>query len=201
MSSIVYGNEGVPSNDEITNSSGAIIQHPYLNSNANVPYPAAAVTAAAVSSSSTVGQYQHYYGHALPPQQLLHAQQTAGFYPPISALNHHQHHADFSTSSPSVASSSSSIESSRKTAHRKRNAPGSEKMPGTTVPTKTSAKRKMVCVIIHKYIRRCYQYKLLASEIVYRRIRHVSFSDRKYICKLNSSTNEFVLDPRTLVNY
>jgi len=156
MSSIVYGNEGVPSNDEIANSSGAIIQHPYLNSNANVPYAAATVTAAAVSSSSTVGQYQHYYGHGLPPQQLLHAQQTAGFYPTITALNHHQHHADFSTSSPSVASSSSSIESSRKTAHRKRNAPGSEKMPGTTVPTKASAKRKMVCVIIHKYIQRLY---------------------------------------------
>jgi hypothetical protein len=147
MSSVNYGNEGIPSNDETTNPSGTIIQHPYLNPNT---YAAAAAVVSSASSSSTVGQYHPYYGHPLPPQQLLHVQQTAGFYPPIPALNHHQHHADFSNSSPSVASSSSSIESSRKTTNRKRNPTGSEKIPGTTVPTKVNTKRKMVCNIFKK---------------------------------------------------
>jgi hypothetical protein len=128
MSSVTYGNEGIPSNDETTNPSAAILQHAY-------PY-----TAAATSTAPNLGQYQHYYGHSLPPQQLLHVQQTAGFYPPTTGLNHHPHHADFSNSSPSVASSSSSIESSRKTTNRKRN----EKLPGTNPSTKTNAKRKMV---------------------------------------------------------
>jgi hypothetical protein len=140
MSSVNYGNEGgLPSNDETTNPSGAVIQHPYINPNA---YAAAAVAVAA-SSSSTVGQYPHYYAHPLPPQQLLHVQQTPGFYP-TTALNHHQHHADFSNSSPSVASSSSSIESARKTTNRKRNMT-TEKLPGAIAPTKTTAKRKLVC--------------------------------------------------------
>jgi hypothetical protein len=146
MSSVNYGNEGLPSNDETINPSGAIIPHPYLNTNA---YATAAVVAASTSSSSaTVGQYQHYYGHPLPPQQLLHVQQAAGFYPPTTGLNHHQHHGDFSNSSPSVASSSSSIESSRKPNTRKRNAPGSEKVPGTTAPTKGNTKRKIVSDIL-----------------------------------------------------
>ncbi|CAF1115768.1 unnamed protein product [Adineta steineri] len=146
MSSVTYGNEGVPSNDEIANSSGAILQHTYLNPNTNAAYAAVAVAAAAVSSASStsvVGPYQHYYGHPLPPQQLLHVQQSAGFYPAPATLNHHQHHADFSTSSPSVASSSSSIESSRKPPHRKRNAIGSEKISGALATTKAGAKRKM----------------------------------------------------------
>jgi len=146
MSSVSYGNEGIPSNDETTNSSGAIIQHPYLNPNAY------AAVAAAVSSSSTVGQYQHYYGHPLPPQPLIHVQQTAGFYPSTTGLNHHQHHADFSNSSPSVASSSSSIESSRKTNNRKRNITGTEKLSGTTtVSNKTNTKRKIVDIKILFY--------------------------------------------------
>ncbi|CAF0889834.1 unnamed protein product [Adineta ricciae] len=146
MSSVNYGNEGVPSTGDITNASGSIIQHPYLNQNTNAAYAAAAVAVAAASSVSStpgVGQYQHYYGHGLPPQQLLHVQQTAGFYPTTTGLNHHPHHADFNTSSPSVASSSSSIESSRKTAHRKRNAAGSEKLPGGAAANKAGGKRKM----------------------------------------------------------
>lgn len=137
MSSVTYGNEGIPSNDETTNSTSTILQHPYAF---------AAATASSVSTTATnLGQYQHYYGHSLPPQPLLHVQQTTGFYPPPSttALNHHQHHQDFSNSSPSVASSSSSIESSRKTTNRKRN----EKLSGTNVSTKTNAKRKMVRII------------------------------------------------------
>ncbi|UJR22736.1 hypothetical protein I4U23_025770 [Adineta vaga] len=146
MSSINYGNEGVPSNDDMANSSGSIIQHPYLNQNTNAAYAAVAVVAAAASSAPSVpavGQYQHYYGHPLPSQQLLHVQQTTGFYPTTTGLNHHPHHADFNTSSPSVASSSSSIESSRKAGQRKRNATGSEKLPGNTVANKAGGKRKM----------------------------------------------------------
>ncbi|CAF1216726.1 unnamed protein product [Rotaria sordida] len=146
MSSVNYGNEGITSNDETTNPSGAIIQNPYLNPNANVAYAAAAVAAASVSStSSTVGQYQHYYDHTLPSQQLLHVQPTVGFYPTTTTttvLNHHQHHTDFNNSSPSIASSSSSIESSRKPTNRKRNTIDSEKLPGITLSTKASAKRK-----------------------------------------------------------
>ena len=141
MSSINYTNEGLPSNDETTNPSGTVIQHPYLNPNA---YAAAAAVAAA-SSSASVGQYQHYYAHPLPPQQLLHVQQTAGFYPPpTGGLNHHPHHGDFSNSSPSVASSSSSIEPARKPNTRKRNPTGAEKAPGATVMNKGNGKRKAV---------------------------------------------------------
>ena len=143
MSSINYGHEGIPSNDETMNSSSAIIQNPYLNPNANAAYAAAA--AAAVGSSSTaIGPYQHYYDHSLPPQQLLHVQQTAGFYPTPGILNHHQHHIDFNNSSPSVASSSSSIESSRKITCRKRHTASLEKLPGMVLPTKANTKRKPV---------------------------------------------------------
>jgi hypothetical protein len=150
---MAYGNEGVPSNDDISNpsvvpsSSGAMIQHPYLNSNTNAAYASAAVAVAAVSSaspSSAVGPYQHYYGHPLPPQQVLHVQQSTGFYPTVSALNHHHPHGDFSNSSPSVASTSSSVESSRKPTNRKRNVTGSEKGPSATASAKPNAKRKPV---------------------------------------------------------
>ncbi|CAF1384729.1 unnamed protein product [Rotaria sp. Silwood1] len=149
MSSVNYGNEGITSNNETTNPSGTILQHPYLNPNANVAYAAAAVAAAAVSSSSTVGPYQHYYDHTIPSQQLLHMQPTVGFYPTTTTttttvLNHHQHHTDFNNSSPSIASSSSSIESSRKTTNRKRNTIDSEKLPGITLSTKTTTKRKQI---------------------------------------------------------
>ena len=141
MSAINYGNEGLPANDDTINPSGAVIQHAYLNPNT---YTAAAVTAAA-SSSANVGQYQHYYAHPLPPQQLLHVQQTGGFYPPpAGGLNHHPHHGDFSNSSPSVASSSSSIEPARKPNTRKRNATGTEKVPGAIALNKGNAKRKIV---------------------------------------------------------
>ena len=99
MSSVPYGNGGVPSNDDP--SSGAIIQHPYLPANT---YAAAAVGA----SPSSLGQYQHYYGHPVTQPQLLHAQQPATFYPPTT-MNHLQQHGDFSNSSSSVGSSSSSI--------------------------------------------------------------------------------------------
>jgi hypothetical protein len=129
MSSVTYGNGNVPSNDDP--SSGAIIQHPYLASNA---YTAAAV----VASPSSLGPYQHYYGHPLPQQQLIHAQQPASFYPPTT-LNHLQQHGDFSNSSSSVASSSSSIESSRKTGNRKRST------DKTTISNKSGVKRKAVC--------------------------------------------------------
>ncbi|CAF3352959.1 unnamed protein product [Rotaria sp. Silwood1] len=146
MSSITYGNGGIPSNDDISipsilpSSSGAIIQHPYLTSNPNAAYAAAAVAAAAVSSasSSSLGQYQHYYSHQLPQQQLLHVQQaSSSFYPTTTTtttLNHLQHHADFSNSSSSAASSSSSIESSRNKTNRKRS---------TDKATKSNVKRKL----------------------------------------------------------
>lgn len=151
MSSVNYGNEIITSNDETANPSGAIIQHPYLNPNANVAYAAAAVAAAAASSASTVGPYQTYYDHGLPQtQQLLHVQPTTGFYPPTATtvLNHHPHHTDFNNSSPSVASSSSSIESSRKPTNRKRNTVDADKLPGITLSSKGNTKRKQVCLTI-----------------------------------------------------
>jgi hypothetical protein len=146
MSSVAYGNGGVPSNGDtsissipLSSSGGAIIQHPYITSNTN---PAYTVAAAAVSSASpsSLGQYQHYYGHPLSQQQqqLLHVQQPSSFYPPAIS-NHLQHHTDFSNSSSSVASSSSSIELSRKTTNRKRQA---DKTIGST---KSGIKRKAVC--------------------------------------------------------
>lgn len=139
MSTINYGNEGLPSNDDTTNPSGTVIPHAYVNPNTY------AIAAVAASSSANVGQYQHYYAHPLPPQQLLHVQQTGGFYPPSTGgLNHHPHHGDFSNSSPSVASSSSSIEPARKPNTRKRNAMGTEKVPGATGLNKGNAKRKAV---------------------------------------------------------
>jgi hypothetical protein len=144
MSSIIYGNEGLPSTDDP--STATILPHPYLNSNSNAAYATAAAAVAAVSSgspSAIVGSYPHYYGHGLPSQQLFNMPQTTGFYQ--SALNPHGHQADFSTSSPSVASSSSSIESARKPAgNRKRNLPQSDKLHNTTGSIKTSSKRKLV---------------------------------------------------------
>lgn len=138
MSSVTYGNEGIPSNDETINPTGTILQHPYA-------YAAVAAAVTSASNPTNVGQYQHYYGHPLPPQQLLHVQQTSGFYPTsTTGLNPHTHHIDFNNSSPSVASSSSSIESSRKTTQRKRNVPATEKLSGTNLPTKPNTKRKVV---------------------------------------------------------
>ncbi|CAF3662296.1 unnamed protein product [Adineta steineri] len=141
MSSVAYGNGGIPSNDDTAmssipqSSSGAITQHPYLTSNTNAAYVAAAAAVSSASPSS-LGPYQHYYGHSLPQQQqLLHVQQTPSFYPPAT-LNHIQHHADFSNSSSSIASSSSSMESSRKTTNRKR---PTDKATGST---KSGMKRK-----------------------------------------------------------
>jgi hypothetical protein len=138
MSSVVYGNGSVPSNDDTSiplPSSGAIIQHPYLASN---PYAAVAAAAVSSASPSSLGQYQHYYNHSLPQQQLLHVQQASSFYP-SATLNHLQQHGDFSNSSSSVASSSSSIELSRKTTNRKRST------DKTTISTKSGVKRKAVC--------------------------------------------------------
>ncbi|CAF2357067.1 unnamed protein product [Rotaria sp. Silwood2] len=143
MSSMAYGNGGIPSNDDISipsilpSSSGAIIQHPYLTPNPNAAYAAVAVAAAAVSSASpsSLGQYQHYYNPQLPPQQLLHVQQTSSFYPTTTtSSNHLQHHAEFSNSSSSAASSSSSIESSRNKTNRKR---------ATDKTAKSNVKRKV----------------------------------------------------------
>ncbi|CAF5186035.1 unnamed protein product [Rotaria magnacalcarata] len=142
MSSVNYGNEVITSNDETTNPSGAIIQHPYLNPNVNVAYAAAAAVA---SSASSIGSYQNYYDHALPTQQLLHVPPAAGFYPAATTVLNHPHHTDFNNSSPSVASSSSSIESARKTTNRKRNAIDPEKLPGVALSTKANTKRKQVC--------------------------------------------------------
>lgn len=134
MSSMVYPNESLPSNEDPSALPvGAIIPHPYLNPNPNVAYAAAAAAAAAVSSSSpasTVPSYPHYYGHAQP---MFNVPSTVGFYP--STINpSHGHPGDFNNSSPSVASSSSSMESGRKTTLRKRQL---EK-------NKTTNKRKLV---------------------------------------------------------
>jgi hypothetical protein len=127
MSSIVFGNGSMPSNDDTSNAtmplttSGAIIAHPYLTSNTNSNYPVTSVVtaASAVSASSSLGPYQHYYGHSVPQQQFLQVPSGTPFYPTVNA-NPLPHHGDFSNSSSSVASSSSSIESTRKTSGRKR---------------------------------------------------------------------------------
>ena len=147
MSLMTYGNDGTPTTTTTTHdastassSPGAIVQHPYLNSNAYsaAAAVAAAAAAAAASPSSIVAQYPHYYGHS---QQLFNVQPGAGFYPTAGPPNPHQHHGEFGTSSPSIASSSSSVDSSRKTAHRRRNA---EKIHGTGAPAKSNTKRKIV---------------------------------------------------------
>ena len=145
MSSLNYGTEGLPSTDDPTNPTGAIIQHPYLNPNA---YAAAAVAVAAsttAAAAANVGQYQHYYNHPLPPQQLLHVQPTTGFYPPTATtgVNPHVQHGDFNHSSPSVASSSSSIDSSRKTNNNKRNLNATDRLTSSNLPTKGNQKRKI----------------------------------------------------------